>query len=301
MSELSFKYEKPIESERKKIIEKLMSNYSFISHKVIAKSYCGRDIDCFVIGNTENNVLLSAGYHGMEWLTTLLLLNFMENISKCLKYGQTITGINISEYLDQRGITFVPCVNPDGIEISLLGCKSAGKFSELVKKVSNNDTSSWQSNARGVDINHNFDAGWDELHKLEIQAGIKGPAMTRYGGEMPGSEVETRAIINLCKNNSFRHTIAFHSQGEEIYWQYGDDISERAELIARVLSVISGYKMSAPEGLAVGGGFKDWFIKEFKRPAFTIEIGKGKNPLPLNDIVPIYNKLENMLVLSCIV
>ena len=302
MSQILFKDNKPTEAERNKIIDNLISEYPFLKHKIIGESHCKRNIDCLILGNNDNNVLITAGYHGMEWLTTLLIFNFIEKISKCIKTGQPIAGgINIAEYLELRGITFVPCVNPDGIEISINGCESAREYSKIVKNISKNNTKLWQSNARGVDINHNFDADWDKLHNLEIKSNITGPSSTRYGGEYAESELETQAITSLCRKNYFRQAFAFHSQGEEIYWQYGDDLTEKSELIARVLSMISGYKMSKPEGLAVGGGFKDWFIKEFTRPAFTIEIGKGKNPLPLEDIVPIYNKLENMLVLSCII
>ena len=42
------------------------------------------------------------------------------------------------------------------------------------------------------------------------------------------------------------------------------------------------------------------FIEKFNKPAFTIEIGKGKNPLPINDFPSIYKKLEKMLVFSII-
>ena len=68
--------------------------------------------------------------------------------------------------------------------------------------------------------------------------------------------------------------------------------------MGKILSQTSGYKLSSPEGLAVGGGFKDWFIKTFNKPGFTIEIGKGKNPLPISDFDSIYKKLEKMLTIS---
>ena len=116
----------------------------------------------------------------------------------------------------------------------------------------------------------------------------------------PESEIETQLLTNLCRKVNFRHVIAFHSQGEEIYWNYKDYTPKKSFLMANILGKTSGYKVSEPEGLAVGGGFKDWFIKEFKKPAFTIEIGKGKNPLPIDDIVDVYKKLEKALVFSTI-
>lgn len=71
--------------------------------------------------------------------------------------------------------------------------------------------------------------------------------------------------------------------------------------MVNVLSASSGYKIANPEGLAVGGGFKDWFISAYSRPGFTIEIGKGKNPLPITDLEPIYSKIEEMLLLGFVI
>ena len=61
------------------------------------------------------------------------------------------------------------------------------------------------------------------------------------------------------------------------------------------MSSLSGYKVSQPSGIAVGGGFKDWFIEHFHRPAFTIEVGKGKNPLSMTVFESEYKKVDKML------
>ena len=68
--------------------------------------------------------------------------------------------------------------------------------------------------------------------------------------------------------------------------------------MAQVLASSCGYSVSAPKGLASHGGFKDWFIDTLGRPGFTFEVGKGKNPLPVSDLEPIYAKLKEALVLS---
>lgn len=70
--------------------------------------------------------------------------------------------------------------------------------------------------------------------------------------------------------------------------------------MARILSCSSGYTVSSPEGLACGGGFKDWFVEKFRRPAFTVEVGKGRNPLPIEALDGIYEKLREMLVLAVV-
>ena len=287
---------------RENFIKKLCQKYSFVKCGTLGKSLCNRDIHYLKIGSNDNPALFAAAFHGMEWLTSLLVLNFTESISEAIYKDGLINGIKIGNFLSRHGLIVVPCVNPDGVEISLNGAQNACSYENLVDRIMNyGSTVPWQANARGVDLNHNFNANWYELHQLEEKNGIIGPAPTRYGGPAPASEPETRALVDFCERFSFRHVIAFHSQGEEIYWQYGTKTPQKAERMALKIAELSGYKLSAPEGLAVGGGFKDRFIEEFAKPGFTVEIGKGKNPLPLSDIVEIYDKLESMMIYCSIV
>ena len=39
----------------------------------------------------------------------------------------------------------------------------------------------------------------------------------------------------------------------------------------------------------------DFVVGELGRPAFTLECGKGENPLPLSDYFPIYAGLREVL------
>ena len=71
-------------------------------------------------------------------------------------------------------------------------------------------------------------------------------------------------------------------------------------MIAQVLASSSGYTLARPTGTASHGGLKDWFIEEFHRPGFTIEIGRGKNPLPITELEPIYAHLIEMLLAAMI-
>ena len=288
------------EKNRKKLTKSLSHRYPFIKCGVLSKSLCGRDIEYLRIGKGKEQALFVGGVHGMEWLTSLLLLVFCERLCISIAQGERLLGIDMKSFLEKKGLFLIPCLNPDGTEISIHGGQESRAYKNLVLDVSKGNTSNWQANARGVDLNHNFDASWENLSKLEKKHGILGPAPTQYGGIRPESELETKVLTNLCRKVYFRHAIAFHSQGEEIYWNYGKNTPKESFIMANIMGKSSGYKVSEPEGLAVGGGFKDWFIEEFKRPAFTVEIGKGKNPLPMDDIVDIYRKLEKMLIFSTI-
>jgi g-D-glutamyl-meso-diaminopimelate peptidase len=300
-AELNWTLLPPDNTRREALTRSLCSQYrDCLERGTLATTLCTRRIDYLQVGNQKNPVLFAGAFHGMEWLTTLLLLRFTANLCKAYHMGKKIAGVDVAPFLRRRGLVVVPCVNPDGVEIALHGTVAAGPFCELVYHASHGDPSTWQANARGVDLNHNYPADWEALHHMEQKAGILGPAPTRYGGAYPESEPETQGMIGLCRAKQFHHALAFHSQGEEIYWNYGPYTPERAELMARVMATSSGYLVSEPEGLACGGGFKDWFITEFHRPAFTIEIGKGQNPLPLSDLDEIYYTLEEMMVLSVI-
>jgi g-D-glutamyl-meso-diaminopimelate peptidase len=291
----------PDQKQRNEILRTLCERYPEIQRGTLAKSLCGRSIEYLQIGEQKCNPVLFAGaFHGMEWITSLILFRFAEQLGRALQTGRRVSDVDIGAFLRRRGVVIVPCVNPDGVEISIHGSVSAGCYQELVYHAAKGNTDRWQANARGVDLNHNYNAGWEELHKLEQKSGICSANPTRYGGAYPESEPETQAMVKLCRARQFRHALAFHSQGEEIYWHYGDPMPEKAYLMAQVMATSSGYALSAPEGLAVGGGFKDWFLSEFHRPAFTIEVGLGENPLPIDDFISIYPKLEEMLILSAI-
>ena len=65
-----------------------------------------------------------------------------------------------------------------------------------------------------------------------------------------------------------------------------------------MLAASCGYSLEEPAGLASHGGFKDWFIDTFARPGFTIEIGRGENPLPVEELEPIYARLLEMMLIA---
>ncbi len=278
----------------------LKRRYPFLNCRVIGRSHAGRAIFALSLGRSAHPVLLTAGFHGVEWMTGLALCTFIERICEGIRNGRELCGVQLSCLPEQREIMFIPCANPDGVQIAIHGAGGAGSCREFVQAVSRGDFSRWNANAQGVDINHNFDAGWQTLRQMELCEGITGPAPRQYGGPMPESEPETVALTRLCRMRLPRHMLALHSQGEEIFWQYGANTPPKSETLARIFSAASGYALISNAGLASHGGFKDWFIEELGRPGFTIEIGKGTNPLPLSEFEAIYRKLEYLLVLACI-
>ncbi|MGN0467574.1 MAG: M14 family metallocarboxypeptidase [Acutalibacteraceae bacterium] len=278
-------------------LENLCRAYPFITPTVISQTSLGRSIFSLSIGNRKNTVLYAGGFHGSEWITSLVLYRFVENVCRHIKDGSSMCAINIAKALTHLGITVIPCVNPDGVEISVHGPQGAKSMRRFVESIGCDDYSRWNANAAGVDINHNFAAGWDILHKMEAENGITGPAPRQYGGEYAESEAETKALTRLCRLTNFRQAAAIHSQGEELYWQYGEKTPTHASMMAKILADSCSYKLVSNDGLASHGGFKDWFIEEFEKPAFTFEVGKGENPLPVSQLDEIYKRVEEAFVI----
>lgn len=280
------------------LISALRGRYGFLDAMPIGRSALGREIPGLILGTGRERVLYAAAFHGQEWITALVLLRLCEELCAAIERGGSISGLSAADILSGRSLVMVPLVNPDGADIALRGADAAGECAALVRERGGDTPGLWQANARGVDINHNFDAGWNILHALEQREGITGPSPRQWGGEAPESEPETRAVTGLCRRAGFRHALALHTQGEEIYWRYGTRTPPQSKVMAEVMSAASGYAVAHPEGLASHGGFKDWFIEATGRPGFTLEMGRGVNPLPLEDFEPLYAKAREMLLLA---
>ncbi|MBP3389476.1 MAG: M14 family metallocarboxypeptidase [Clostridia bacterium] len=275
----------------------LKTRYRFLDGWPIGASVCGRELYCLRVGTGRERILYAAAFHGQEWLTSLVLLRLCEELCDALSGDGRFADMDFAKAMAGRSLYLIPQVNPDGVEIALHGSHAAGGYAGAVAALGGDTPGLWQANACGVDLNHNYNAGWEQLAAAEEAAGITGPSPRQWRGPWPESEPETRAVTALCRQQRFRHVLALHSQGEEIYWQYGDRTPSQSRLMAEVMAVSSGYTVAQPMGLASHGGFKDWFICETGRPGFTVECGKGKNPLPLTDLEPLYDRLREMLAI----
>lgn len=279
----------------------LCGRYRFLQAVPLGQSVLRRTIGGLMLGNGEETVLIAATFHAQEWLTAFVCLRLCENLCYAIKHRCPLCEWDVRRALGDRRLLFVPLVNPDGVEIALHGSHSAGAFSHTVHTLGGDIHGRWQANVRGVDLNHNFNAGFEKLQQAERQKGIFAPSPRQWGGPFAESEPETEVMASLCRRIPFRHVVALHSQGEEIYWQYGEKTPEQSLLMAQVMASVSGYRVAHPTGLASYGGFKDWFIETFERPGFTIELGLGENPLPLETFESIYQKAQEMLLVAAFI
>lgn len=283
-----------------KLFEELTAKFPFLKPEIQGRTALGRGIFSLSLGNPKNSVLIAGGFHGSEWLTCLELYLFAERLCTHIAERTSLCGIDVEKAFSMLGVTIIPCVNPDGTEIAVKGVEGAKGLKSFVSSAGCENYSKWNANALGVDINHNFNAGWDKLRQLEREEGIDAPSSRRYGGKYPESEAETKALTRLCRLRRFRSAMAIHSQGEELFWRYGENTPKNSAMMAKIIADSCSYKLVDNDGLYSHGGFKDWFIEEFALPGFTMEIGKGENPLPTGQLYEIYGRIEEALLLFCL-
>lgn len=267
-------------------IQHLQHIYPFIYNQAIGSSVMGKDLIELQIGAGTQDVHLNGSFHANEWITTPIIMRFINEYVLSLTNKMPIRGIFTLPLFMDTLFSIVPIVNPDGVNLVLNGSSSAGEYKQEVLAINNQneDFSNWKANIRGVDLNNQYPAKWD----VEAQRKPTTPEPRDYPGPYPLSEPEAIAMANLAQKRNFIRMNAFHTQGEEIYWGFEGLEPPISEAIVNEYARVSGY--NAVRYLDSYAGYKDWFIQEFRKPGFTVELGSGINPLPIQQFPDIYEK-----------
>jgi g-D-glutamyl-meso-diaminopimelate peptidase len=274
-------------------IAKLIKIYPFISVNQIGSSVLGHPIKEIRLGKGDHTVHINASFHANEWITTAVLMKIFNDYLMSLTNGTPLRGVNVMPFYNSVVLSIVPMVNPDGVDLVLNGPPEIVRKEVIKINNGNTEFTAWKANIRGVDLNNQFPAKWDiEKERKEP----KSPAPRDYPGDESLTEPEARAMANLANQTPFDRVIALHTQGEEFYWGYEGFEPQESERIATEFSRVSGYR--SVRNIDSHAGYKDWFIQEFRRPGFTIELGKGINPLPLSQFDSIYQKMLGIFITS---
>lgn len=222
----------------------------------IGKSEFGRDIFCVHCGSYGGpQIILTAGIHARECYTALVVT---EQIARAAK-------------LVGGGAYMIPLVNPDGAAFFTEGDTSGSKF--LTEHA--NERYEWKANARGVDLNCNFDANFGTGAQNRNY-----PSAHGYIGEYPLCAKESAFLAAFTHDVKPSFTVSYHCMGGELYWEFFQQGNARvrdetiAEKAARRLRVkkVDGHLDSA-------GGYKDWCVQSLGIPAVTVElIRSGVHP-----------------------
>lgn len=260
-------------------LERLRRLYPFISISSIGQSVEGRELYAVRLGSGTKNIFVNGAFHANEWITASVLMCYIEQKARTLSEAEA--DAELLRIWSQVSVWFVPMVNPDGVELVHTGAFPGHPFREELLRWNEGFEcfDQWKANVRGVDLNDQFPAHWEEERRRRSP---KGPSPRDYTGEAPLAEPEAAAVAAFVESKEFAMALAFHTQGQEIYWNYRDYEPPESERLAEELAHASGCK--AVRLTESDAGMKDWFIQRFRRPGFTVELGAGTNPLPLSQL-----------------
>lgn len=277
----NYTYEKMIED-----INQLVAIYPFVNNESIGSSVMGKTLPELRIGRGSKRLHMNGSFHANEWITTPIIMRFLnEYLVSLTNFGQ-IRGLNMLPFYDLTSLSTVPMVDPDGVNLVIEGLPEEEPYRSNVLDINggNTDFSTWKANIRGVDLNNNYPANWE----IEAERKEQQPSPFNYPGPSPLSEPESIAMADLTYARDFARILTFHTQGEVIFWGYENLEPPEAEVIVEEFARVSGYRpIREVDSYA---GYRDWYIQEYQRPGYTIELGKGISPLPLTQFDEIYQE-----------
>lgn len=272
-------------------VEKIIQKYPFIHAHIIGKTVMDQPIIELTTGIGKRKVHMNASFHANEWITSALLMDWLEQFAADLIHGNERFGHSPLKLFTENSLSIVPMVNPDGVDLVLNGLPDDSSYHSKILQINHDSLNftQWKANLLGVDLNNQFPALWEIEKERKIP---KCPAPRDYPGDYPLSEPESIAMADLAERKQFDRLLCFHTQGEEIYWGYLNNEPEESGLIVKEFCILSGY--AEFRNIDSHAGYRDWFMYTQKKAGFTIELGIGENPLPLDQYESIRKKGEGI-------
>lgn len=227
----------------------------------IGKSVEGDPLFALVLGEEphgqlgRSSVILS-GVHPMEWIGVETHLRLLDRLA-----GSDLGG---------RSLVSIPIVNPDGLRRVEKGLR-AQAFRFI------------RHNARGVDLNRNFDTRWGRLGFVpRLLGGVFFP------GASPASEPEVQAVGHFLADVRVDRALSLHSFGGAVLFPsaahtaHVHDFAEHqawATRIARAIDPARPYRAEPcarwARGITAGGLELDWFHERHGALSLLIECSRG--------------------------
>ncbi|MGN1123799.1 MAG: M14 family zinc carboxypeptidase [Eubacterium sp.] len=247
--------------------------------------------------NAKKHLIVLANIHAREYMTTQLCMKQIEYYLKY--YNKSIDSIPVAEVFDEVAVHFIPSLNPDGTAISQYGF-DAIRNEDLRKwlKKTNASPTQWKANARGVDLNRN----WDIQFK---KAGKRGPL--QYTGSRGNSEKEIKAVLKLVEqlqeNYKIVGEINYHAYGSMIYGiaptsldSYVIKCSNKLKNVA--VKETGYYVMPHSMDRGIMHSSRDYFYHKLGVGSITIEIGSRGVPIKSSEFSSIWKKNKNVVFKS---
>jgi hypothetical protein len=189
---------------------------------VIGQSVGGKDITAYHYGTGKTELLFIGGIHGgYEWNTALVAYQLMDYLAA-----------NPSLILGDLKVTVIPALNPDGLN-KVVG--TTGRFASSDVSTDKNLVVASRLNDNKVDLNRNFDCGWQSSavwQKTKVS-----------GGSQAFSEPESQALKAYIETNNPKAVVVWYSQAGGVFASRCDNgILPETKTLAKTFADASGYK-----------------------------------------------------------
>ena len=282
-------------------LQRFKLKYSFLKFGNIGTSVMEKEIPYIQIGNGDNKVIYVASTHANEWITSPILMKFIQDFCDAYLEKLPIFNISTQKIYETSTIYIIPMLNPDGVDLVTKDISTLSEEYIYAKNIAQNYPSipfpsGWKANIAGVDLNLQFPARWEEAKKIKYDKGYTSPAPRDFVGNFPLEAPEALAIYDFIYSNSFSLLLTYHTQGQVIYPTFLNYLPKYTNEYANIFSKVSGYSVEATPFSSSFAGLKDWYIQTFNKPGYTIEAGIGVNPLPISQFDKIYSDNIGILV-----
>ncbi len=284
-------------------LEGLAARYPFLSVRAIGETRYGRKLWQISVGLGPRKVLYNAAHHANEWITVPVLMKFLEDYARAVSENGRVYGFSAQALYQRTTLHLVPMVNPDGVDLVTGGLRREDPGWAEARALAENYPQipfpeGWKANLRGVDLNLNYPARWEQARQIKFAQGFDRPGPRDYVGAAPLSEPESEAVAGLTDRTEPGLTVSLHTQGNVIYWKFGSMEPPGARELGERFAAVSGYALEDVPYASGFAGYKDWFILTRDRPGYTVEVGAGENPLPLSQFDDIYARTLGILALG---